>query len=305
MAKRLPNMIDQLFNSATTKRQHLLSTETDTLRVFDGIGDGLKDTFLETFADRLVISTRENLLPRDVEMFLKSTGKTVYWKRLDQHQKDDPSHLCGPAQTEPFIAKESGVHYKISFQSGYSQGIFLDQRDNRVRVREAVNPGDAILNTFAYTGAFSVCAALAGATTTTLDLSQPYLDWSKQNMKANDIDPSSHYFCKGDTFHWLKRFAKQGRKFNGIILDPPTFSRDDKGKVFRVEDHYNKLIELAAACTAPDGWILASTNCRKLTSMEFNVLVKRGLAKYKSITALDMPEEYTGERYLKSLWISL
>lgn len=300
--------MDTLFNTAISKRKHLLTTgtsETNALRLLDGVGDGLEDTFLETFSDRWIISTRDKRLPRDVEIFLRSTGKTVYWKRLDQHHKEDPTHLCGPAQDEAFIAKESGVNYRISFQSGYSQGIFLDQRDNRVRVREAVKPGDTVLNTFAYTGAFSVCAALAGATTTTLDLSQPYLEWAKQNMQANEIDPAAHYFCKGDTFHWFKRFAKQGRKFNGIILDPPTFSRDDKGKVFQVETHYDQLISLAAACTAPDGWILATTNCRKLTPEGFNVLVKRGLAGYKSVTALDMPEEYTGESYLKSLWISL
>jgi len=124
-------------------------------------------------------------------------------------------------------------------------------------------------------------------------------------MQENNIDPKQHHFCKGDTFHWLKRFAKQGRKFNGIILDPPTFSRDHKGKVFTVESHYDKLISLAAACSAPDGWILATTNCRKLTPTAFNLLVKRGLASYKSITPLDMPEEYTGEPYLKSLWINL
>ncbi len=297
--------MDTLFTNAISKRKNLLTSQTDALRLFDGIGDGIEDIFLETFADHWVISTRENNLPRDIEMHLKSSGKTVYWKHLNQHQKDNPAHLCGPPLDQPFIAKESGVNYRISFQSGYSQGIFLDQRHNRIRVRKAVKPGDTILNTFAYTGAFSVCAALAGATTTTLDLSQPYLDWAKQNMQQNDIDHTQHYFCKGDTFHWLKRFAKQGRKFNGIILDPPTFSRDDKGKVFRVETHYDQLIALAAACIAPDGWILASTNCRKLTSYDFNLLVKRGLASYKSITELDMPEEYTGESYLKSLWISL
>ena len=297
--------MDTLFTSAIAKRSKLLSNqETNALRLFDGIGDGIDDVFLETFADRWVVSTRENKLPQRLENFLRSSNKTVYWKRLDQHQKEDPVHLCGPAQDKPFIVSESGVNYQISLQAGYSQGIFLDQRNNRKRVREATNPGDTVLNTFAYTGAFSVCAALAGAVTTTLDLSQPYLDWTKLNMQANGLDPSEHYFCKGDTFHWLKRFAKQGRKFNGIILDPPTFSRDDKGKVFRVESHYDQLISLATACIPPDGWILASTNCRKLSSSDFNLLVKRGLASYRSITELDMPEEYSGESYLKSLWIS-
>ncbi len=295
--------IGRCFSEAIARREGLLDEGTDALRLFDGAGDGLADTFLETFAGRWVISTRDNRISRDVRRFMEESGRTVYWKRLDQQQKVDPVHLCGPLQEAPFIARESGVNYKISFQSGYSQGIFLDQRENRKRVRERCKPGDKVLNTFAYTGAFSVCAALAGAQTTTLDLSQPYLEWARQNLRENGISPEQHYFCKGDTFHWLRRFAKQGRKFDGIILDPPTFSRDDKGKVFRVESHYDKLVKLAVACISPGGWILASTNCRKLSHEAYHDLVKRGLGKHRSLRSLPMPPEYPGESYLKSLWI--
>ena len=169
-------------------------------------------------------------------------------------------------------------------------------------MREHSSAGQTVLNTFAYTGAFSVCAALAGATTTTLDLSQVYLDWARDNFRANDFNPEQHYFCKGDTFHWLKRFARQGRQFDGIILDPPTFSRDDKGKVFRVEKDYHKLVALAFACLAPGGWMLCCTNCRKLDSRDFTKMVHTGAPGGK-ITSLTMPEEYTGENYLKSLWV--
>ncbi len=291
---------------AISKRQHLLDEDTDALRLFDGSGDGVDDVFLETFADRWVVSTRENHLSYDWRKFLQQSGKSVYWKRLDQHQKEDPAHISGIAQEVAFIAKESGVSYEISFHSGYSQGIFLDQRENRKRVRDLVENQDSeqtVLNTFAYTGAFSVCAALSGATTTTLDLSQPYLDWAKQNMRCNEIDPDQHYFCKGDTFHWLKRFVKQGRKFNGIILDPPTFSRDDKGKVFRVESHYDQLISLASQCVVKGGWILASTNCRKLSHEGYMRLVRKGLSMPAKLESAQMPEEYTGENYLKSIWI--
>ena len=73
------------------------------------------------------------------------------------------------------------------------------------------------------------------------------------------MDPSGQYFCKGDARRWLERFARQGRTFHGIILDPPTFSRDDRGRVFRVESHYGELVALArempgagtAGCCAP------------------------------------------------------
>lgn len=288
---------------ALAKRRSLIGGGTDALRLLDGAGDGLPGVFLDTFAGRWLVSTRDNRLDPRVRDWLADQEKTCYWKRLDQHAKENPEHIAGPRQDTPFTASESGVNYQINFQAGYSQGIFLDQRLNRLRVREHSDGGAAVLNTFAYTGAFSVCAALAGATTTTLDLSQVYLDWARDNFKLNTLDPGEHYFCKGDTFHWLKRFARQGRKFDGIILDPPTFSRDDKGKVFRVEKDYARLASLARACLAPGGWILCCTNCRKLAPRDFTAMVRQG-APGKKLTTLEMAEEYTGENYLKSLWVA-
>ena len=200
------------------------------------------------------------------------------------------------------------MDYEISYQAGYSQGIFLDQRENRKRVRDRVSKGDTVLNTFAYTGAFSVCAALAGGQATTLDLSQPYLDWGKRNFEHNGLDPSEHYWCKGDTFHWLERFKKKGRKFDGIILDPPTFSRDAKGKVFRVEKDYTRLVELALSCVAEGGWLLATTNCRKLSDEVFLKMVKGGChirqSSFKA-ESLAMPDEYRDVPFLKTVWVEL
>lgn len=280
----------------------MLDGETDALRLVDGEGDGLPGLFLDSFAGRWLVSTRSHNPDPAAIAWLTRQGHTCYWKQLDQHEKTNPSHIAGPPQDEPFLARENGVHYQIHFQAGYSQGIFLDQRLNRRRVRQHSAAGQTILNTFAYTGAFSVCAALGGATTTTLDLSQAYLDWARDNFRANHLDPQSHYFCKGDTFHWLQRFAKQGRKFDGIILDPPTFSRDHKGKVFRVEKDYARLAALASQCLAPGGWMLCCTNYRKLAPRDFAAMVREA-APGKTLTPLAMPSEYTGENYLKSLWV--
>ena len=290
-------------DAAIAKRHHLLDEQTDALRLVDGNGDGAPGVILETFADRWLVSTTGAKLPDEVHSWLASQGKPTYWKRLDQHLKESPTHLCGPEQREPFLAKENGVAFEISFQSGYSQGIFLDQRDNRAEVMRRMSEGQTLLNTFAYTGVFSSCAAKAGAITTTLDLSQPYLDWAKRNLEHNGIDPADHYFCKGDTFHWLKRFAKQGRQFDGIILDPPTFSRDDKGKVFRVEKNYDELAALAAKCMAPGGWMLCCTNFRGQSPSEFEQLACSKLPRPMQSGHAPMPEEYTDSSYLKSLWL--
>ncbi len=291
------------FDRAIRKRRSLLTDETNALRLIDGTGDQVPGVILETFANKWLVSTQTPHIPGDVERWIREQGKTVYHKRLDQKEKDSPTYLCGLEAPEHFIARENGLNYEISFSNGYSQGIFLDQRDNRAEVIKRSRPGQKILNTFSYTGAFSVCAASSGATATTLDLSQPYLNWAKRNMQLNNIDPSEHYFCKGDTFHWLTRFAKQERVFDGIILDPPTFARDHKGKVFRIEKDYGHLVDLALKCLAPGGWLLACTNYRQMTTEEFKKIIFSAARGRGNITTSEMPTEYTDEPYLKSVWL--
>ncbi len=298
-------MIKHKLQAAIARRASILDAGTDALRLVDGEGDGLPGFYLDTLAGCWLVSTTSGELEPDLRAWLVdqgALGRTIYWKQLDQHDKTSPAHLAGPSQDDGFVIMENGVQYWADFQSGYSQGIFLDQRINRQRVRTLSKPGHTVLNTFAYTGAFSVCAALGGATTTTLDLSQVYLDWARKNFSLNGMDPDEHHFCKGDTFHWLRRFARQGRTFEGIILDPPTFSRDDKGKVFRVEKDYGRLVELAGACLAPDGWMLCCTNCRKLEFDAFMETVRQAMPGMRVISQ-GMPEEYRAPAYLKSVWV--
>ena len=295
-----------LLDAAIARRRGMnLSSagETDALRLIDGEGDKLPGIELESFAGRWLVSTRDVRIPPAMVEWLRESGHAVYHKRLDQQQKESPFHLCGPAVTAPFSILENGLHFEISFHSGYSQGIFLDQRDNRLLLRQRLGPGRTLLNTFAYTGAFSIAAAAGGATTTTLDLSQPYLDWARRNFELNDLDPADHHFCKGDTFHWLERFGRQGRVFDAIVLDPPTFSRDKEGRVFRVEKDYGKLAALAARCLAPGGLLLACTNCRQLDTAAFARQLRQAVPRARSLTPVPMPADFTAPPYLKSVWI--
>ena len=152
--------------------------------------------FIDTFAGRWLVSTRSDQIDSGLREYLESQDRTCYWKRLNQHEKESPFHIAGKSQDEAFIARENGINYRIHFQAGYSQGIFLDQRLNRQRLRAHSAAGKTILNTFAYTGAFSVCAALGDATTTTLDLSQVYLDWARDNFQANNLDQYFLYLIR-------------------------------------------------------------------------------------------------------------
>ncbi len=291
-----------LIQKALNQRAFLTEDQkTNSFRLFDGEGDGISDIYIDQLGDNWLLSTTEGIIPEELKEAVGSFGKTVYWKKLDQYEKESPTLLCGAPVHEPFIGLENGLEYELSFSSGYSQGLFLDQRENRARIQELVQPEQRILNTFAYTGAFSVVAASAGGITTTLDLSQPYLDWTKRNMSLNAIDENTQFFCKGDTFHWLARFAKSGKKFHGIILDPPTFSRDTKGKVFRVEKDYHRLIKLASSVLEDEGWILACSNCRKMPHWQFEEQIQKGMDA--TFISYDMPAEYTGEKYLKIYFI--
>lgn len=290
-------------DAALAKRAPLLTKDTNAVRLIDGTGDGFPGVFLETYAGHWLLSTTSGNIPPQVREWLIRQNVSCHWKRLDQHQKESPTLLHGAETTGPFLILENGIRYEISFQSGYSQGIFLDQRDNRAEVRRLMRPSLRLLNTFAYTGAFSVAAAMAGAETTTLDLSQTYLDWAKRNFTHNAFDPSAHHFCKGDTFHWLRRFAKQGRVFDAIVLDPPTFSRDEKGKVFRVEENFGELAALAAKVLAPDGWLLCCTNFRGISPRDFERQLLSSLPKSMKARHTPMPADFTGDPYLKSVWL--
>lgn len=285
------------------KRKEKLSADTTAFRLSDGTP--WKGVFIDCLSDRLLVSLKNATLPTGLRELLERSGLPTYIKLLDQNVKEAPRQLCGPEAPLRFPVLENGVRYMIDMAAGYSQGLFLDQRDNRAEVRRRCQkkPG-ALLNTFSYTGAFSVCAALSGATATTLDLAQPCLHWCRENMELNGIDPNAHFFCKGDTLHWLSRFARQGRKFDGIILDPPTFSRDARGNIWRVEKDYSRLVSMAAACLAPHGWILCTTNCRKVSHRQFRDMVAAGIPHAK-ISTSPMPFDFDGEDYLKTIWAEI
>ncbi len=283
-------------------RKALLPPRTNAFRALDGTR--WRGVFVDFLAGRLLVSLRDASMPAALREELEATGLPAYVKRLDKDVKLPPEPLDGRAAGLPsrFGIEENGVKYAMDMAAGYSQGLFLDQRDNRAEARRRCRPGMTLLNTFAYTGGFSVCAALAGATTTTLDLAQPCLGWCRENMALNGVDGAKHFFCKGDALHWLDRFARQGRTFDAIVLDPPTFSRDAEGRIWRVERDYDGLVARARACLAPHGWMLCTTNCRKLSARSFRNLVTAGAPRCR-VTPAPMPFDFDGEPYLKSLWV--
>lgn len=285
------------------ERSSQLPPQTNAFRLSDG--QTWRNVFIDVFDQRLLVSLRDTTLPASLLQELKAWGHPVYLKYLDKDNKLAPEQIAGEALPLRFPIIEQGVRFWIDMNAGYSQGIFLDQRDNRKQLQSLCHSGMRVLNTFCYTGAFSLYAAMQGAQTTSLDLAQPCLDWCKENMLLNQLNPEEHYFCKGDTLHWLERFAKQERYFDIIILDPPTFSRDQKGRIWRVERDYGKLVQLALGCLSPKGGkILCSTNCRKLSMRDYRNMIQSA-APHARLESKAMPFDFDGDDYLKSIWVSV
>ena len=161
------------------------------------------------------------------------------------------------------VVKENGVSYEVDFAAGYSHGLFLDQRGNRSFLR-TLKP-KRLLNCFAYTCSFSVVGAMAGAETLSVDLSRKSLDRGKHNFDLNQLPHAKHQFVADDTLDLLPKLGHRGERFDVIILDPPTFSRSNNGRLWQVEQHLEDLILAALDAAAPKCAILLSTNCTKLT----------------------------------------
>jgi 23S rRNA (cytosine1962-C5)-methyltransferase len=284
---------------AVEKRRPIRSDLTNAVRLVDGAGDGLPGLIIDDFAGRWMVQTLGELEPT----LDSAVGyRSLYWKPLLKTSKASPKHLGGDLLTEPFYVRESGLKFEIDFQSGYSPGLFLDQRINRQKLSGLAND-KTLLNAFSYTCAFGVAAAQSGASTVNLDLSRHYLDWGKRNYEINRLRADDHDFIYGEVFDWLGRFCRRGRKFDIIVLDPPTFSRYRKSKVFRIQDDYGDLAELAAGCLARSGLLLCSTNFRGMTFNDFLRILRTAVSRpFKAVTG-SMPPDFTGDKYLKTVWM--
>ncbi|MGI6106055.1 MAG: class I SAM-dependent methyltransferase [Raoultibacter sp.] len=186
---------------------------------------------------------------------------------------------------------EGGHLFELDLKGYLDTGIFLDHRPTRAKIGQMAE-GKHFLNLFAYTGTASVYAAAQGAaSTTTVDLSQTYVNWAKRNMELNEL-AGEHRFIRSDALHWLDRDIRKGVTYNLVFADPPTFSRSKlKGKkTWSVARDHVELLQKIAAVLSNGGKAIFSCNLRDFKPDE-RELAKSGI-RLEDITQASIPADF-------------
>ncbi|OHX16144.1 oxidoreductase [Chromobacterium amazonense] len=194
---------------------------------------------------------------------------------------------------DDFVVEEFGQRFIVNLDRYLDTGLFLDHRNTRKRVREEA-AGKRFLNLFAYTGSFTVYAGAGGAVSSeTVDMSNTYQDWSRRNFELNGLDLDKHQLVRADVFQYLEQAVDEGKQFDLIVMDPPTFSNSKKMRdILDVQRDHVWLIDYAMALLAPGGWLYFSNNLRTFQ------LDERLSDDYqiRDISAQSVPEDFRNRK---------
>lgn len=297
------------------------SSDTTAFRVFNGEGDGIGGLTIDYFDGFYLISWYSEGIYSFKEMILagleaSATYKGIYEKkRFDtkgQYLEDD-DFVKGERGEFPLIVKESGQNFAIYLNDGAMVGVFLDQRDVRKKIRDAYSKGKTVLNTFSYTGAFSVFATAGGATkTTSVDLAKRSLSKTTEQFEVNGIDAEKQDIIVMDVFDYFKYAKRKELAFDVVILDPPSFARSKK-YTFSSSKDYTNLLKDAIAITEKNGVIVASTNNATFGMKKFKTFVEKAFKesnkKYTIEEEFSLPSDFRTSplfkegNYLKVLFV--
>ena len=295
--------------------------ETTAFRVFNGEGDGVGGLTIDYFDGYYLINWYSEGIYEFKDYVIHSLKKLVPLKAIYQKKRfatkgqyiEEDSFVIGERGQFPIIVKENGAKFAVSLNDGAMVGVFLDQRNVRKIIKDKYSKGKTVLNTFSYTGAFSVFAALGGATkTTSVDLAKRSLSKTIEQFSVNGIDYEAQDIIVKDVFHYFKYALKKHLKFDVVILDPPSFARSKK-YTFSAAKDYKNLLKEAIAITADNGVIVASTNCASFNMNKFKDFIDKAFkemnGKYKLMEQFSLPDDFRtiGEfeegNYLKVVFI--
>jgi 23S rRNA (guanine2445-N2)-methyltransferase / 23S rRNA (guanine2069-N7)-methyltransferase len=218
--------------------------------------------------------------------------------KVRRQQKGSAQYEKLGAQGKFFQVSEGGNRFLVNFEDYLDTGLFLDHRITRGLVAE-LSKDKNVLNLFAYTGSATVYAAAGGAaTTTTVDMSNTYLDWGRRNMALNGYTGKAHRFIQANCIEWLEQAAGQQR-FGLIFLDPPSFSTSKRMQgTFDVQRDHVTLIKNTSRLLEPDGVLIFSNNLRRF-KMDRDALPE---LTFEDISRATLPKDFERNPKIHNCW---
>ncbi len=192
----------------------------------------------------------------------------IFWKtrmrRKKTEQYEKLSEESDDVAEKFFNVFEYGVKFKVNLNDYLDTGLFLDHRETRQMVAKLAK-GKKLLNLFSYTGSFSVQAAAKGAFfTKSVDMSNTYTDWARENLLLNTLSLKNNELVRDDCLNFLDEALFKKEIYDVIVIDPPTLSRSKKmDQMFDIQEDYIGLIKKGLHLLAPGGTLFFSTNSRK------------------------------------------
>jgi 23S rRNA (cytosine1962-C5)-methyltransferase len=221
--------------SAIATRQTLnIEAQSNAYRLIYAESDGIPGLIVDRYGDVLVLQSltagAEVWKERLADLLLEETGLSTIYERSDADVREleglesQVGILRGDLSSFLLPITEHNLKFNVNLQSGHKTGSYLDQRENRLRVRQLANDKE-VLDCFCYTGGFTVNGLVGGAKSVlSIDSSAEALEGCRENLALNHLDATRHTALKGDVFQLLRKFRDESRSFDMIILDPPKFA---------------------------------------------------------------------------------
>jgi len=284
---------------------------TSGYRWIYGESDGLPGIVVDLYGEFAFVQTYaesvEELVPWVAEALHAHTRlQGILWKPA----AGEPRSFWGGLPARDLTVEEHGLLFHAELFAGQKTGLYFDQRENRLTLASWCQDR-TVLDCFCYVGGFSLYAARGGAASVTAcDASAGAIEAAKRNFILNGFEPSEHRFIVRDGFELLERLAGEGRRFDVVVLDPPSFARDRQSR-HAAERAYVRLNELALGCVEPGG-LLASASCTSQVSPPAfrEALAEAGRRAGKRLQILHeagqpvdhpVPAHFPEARYLKFL----
>lgn len=321
-----PIQVDAAFflhtiTTAFNKRKDKISKDTNAYRLIYGEGDGLPGVIVDVYDQVVVMKLYSGIWLPYIE-FLKEALVAVLQPealvlRISRNvakletEFEDGNVLYGTLQDPLVPFKEYGVAFQAHVIKGHKTGYFLDHRFNRHKVG-LLSKGKTVLDVFSYAGGFSVHALVGGAeAVSSIDISAQALEVARENAALNKFK-GEHETLKGDAFELLADLVKEGRQFDIVVIDPPSFAKQ-QSEVQRALKQYEKLAALGAALCSKGGVLVLASCSSRVAIDDFKAAHQRAFKKaglkprilMSTTHDWDHPISIPESAYLKTIYYSL